>query len=78
MIGVVSSKLNALVVGAAKNDIPQNINFAIKASVAMAFMSTNGVEPTISSKATPIDQVDIAKSAESYTINIRCEFKGES
>ncbi len=38
VVGVVVSKLNALSVASATGDVPQNVNFAIKASVALAFL----------------------------------------
>jgi S1-C subfamily serine protease len=78
VVGVVVSKLNAGRINEQYGDIPQNINFAVKASVAMTFMNINGVESTVASKSTPIDQTEIAKTAQSFTINIRCELKGES
>jgi uncharacterized protein len=43
VVGIVVSKLNALRVASATGDIPQNINFAIKASVAFAFLDAQGV-----------------------------------
>ena len=78
VVGVVDSKLNAIKVSVEKNDIPQNINFAVKASVAISFMSTNGIESTTSTESKRIDPVEIAKTAQSFTINIRCEVKAES
>ena len=78
VIGVVVSKLNAGRINEQYGDIPQNINFAVKASIAMAFMSTHGIEPTITAKTTPIDPTEIARTAGSFTINVRCEVKGES
>ena len=45
LVGVVSSKLNALNVMLQKEgDIPQNVNFAIKASVAATFLQSNNVK----------------------------------
>ena len=45
VVGVVSAKLNALKVMVATNgDIAQNVNFAIKSSVAVSFLDANGVE----------------------------------
>src|SRR5262249_21876036 len=78
VVGVVVSKFNAGLYNERYGDIPQNINFAIKASIAMSFMSTNGIEPTVAHKGTLLDPVLIANNAQSYTIKIRCESKGES
>jgi len=43
VVGIVVAKLNALGIASATGDIPQNVNFAIKASVAAAFLDTQGV-----------------------------------
>lgn len=43
LIGVVSRKIDALVVAKATGDIPQNINFAIKSDVLKAFMDVNDI-----------------------------------
>lgn len=48
MVGVAVSKLNALkVMVAIKEKIPQNVNFAIKTSVASAFLENNGLHQQI-------------------------------
>ena len=43
VIGVVVSRLNALGVARATGTIPQNVNFAIKGSVARMFLEIHGV-----------------------------------
>jgi len=40
VVGVVTSKLDALQVARATNDIPENVGFAIKGSVAQSFLDT--------------------------------------
>ncbi len=44
VVGIVVSKLDALRVASLTGDVPQNVNFAIKASVVRAFLEANGVE----------------------------------
>jgi S1-C subfamily serine protease len=47
VVGVVTSKLNALrMMALTGGDIAQNVNFAIKSSVALAFLEANGVSGT--------------------------------
>src|SRR5262245_40478412 len=75
VVGVVIGKFNAGPFNEQYADIPQNINFAVKANVAMSFMSTSGLKPTVSSKSTLIDPTEIAKTAQEFTIKIRCEVK---
>ena len=43
MIGVVSSKLNAVKVAGLTGDIPQNVNFAILGNTLRAFQDAKGV-----------------------------------
>jgi S1-C subfamily serine protease len=43
VIGVVVGKLDALKVASVTGDIPQNVNFAIKAGVARSFLQASGV-----------------------------------
>jgi len=42
VVGVVASKLNVLRLATATNDVAQNVNFAIKASVLTNFLEANG------------------------------------
>ena len=44
VIGVVVSKLNAAQVAEKTGDIPQNVNFAVKGTEALAFLRANGVQ----------------------------------
>ena len=45
VVGVIVSKLDSLKYAAVTNDVPQNINFAIKANVALNVLETNSVTP---------------------------------
>jgi S1-C subfamily serine protease len=51
VVGVVFSKLDALRVARATEDIPQNINFAIKSSVAANFLDAGGLPMRAASPA---------------------------
>ncbi|MEO5350400.1 MAG: serine protease [Magnetococcus sp. YQC-3] len=44
VIGLVSSKLNAIKTAKITGDIPQNVNFAIKTSVVASFLDANAVK----------------------------------
>ena len=56
VVGVVVAKLNALKIASATGDIPQNVNFAIKASVAKAFLDAQR-------QPNPFDQFDVFPDA---------------
>jgi S1-C subfamily serine protease len=71
VIGIVESQLSGL---ADDNSIPQNVNFAIQASIVINFLSIKGVNPKIDTsterKLTPPDVADLAKQ---FTIQIYCD-----
>jgi S1-C subfamily serine protease len=72
VVGVVVSKLNALGVASVTGDIPQNVNFAIKASVATAFLDAQRVEHAESSEAGSLSTPDIAERAKSFVGKVLC------
>jgi hypothetical protein len=43
VISIVQGKLNAIKIATVLDDVPQNVNFAIKASVVANFLDTSGV-----------------------------------
>jgi TPR repeat protein len=72
VVGVVVAKLNALEVASATGDIPQNVNFAIKASVAAAFLDAQHVAHSESGGAGALSTPDIAERARSFTVQVIC------
>ena len=71
--GVVSAKLNALrVMVATKGDIPQNVNFAIKATIATNFPETRGVPVESGPLGAPLDPADVADKAKAISVFITC------
>jgi hypothetical protein len=53
-------------------DIPQNINFAVKASVAQTFLDTHSVEYLTSTSTTKLDAADIGEQAREFAVLIEC------
>jgi serine protease Do len=72
IVGVVVSKLDAQLVADAVGDIPQNVNFAIRAEVARVFLSQNGVEPIISELDLALPPEELADQASAFTYLINC------
>ena len=72
VVGVVVSKLNALSVATSTGDIPQNVNFAIKASVATSFLEAHNVGYRSASGGTKLDLPAIADVARRSTALIVC------
>jgi serine protease Do len=74
VVGVVSAKLNALNVMVATNgDIPQNVNFAIKGTLAASFLESNRVPLEQGGGAQVIPSADLADQAKLMSVLIRCE-----
>ena len=74
LVGVVSAKLNALKMMLATNgDIPQNVNFAIKASIVTSFMEANGVAYATGSATQAIPPADLADQAKAMSAFIECQ-----
>jgi S1-C subfamily serine protease len=72
VVGVVVSKLDALKLARATGDIPQNVNFAIKAEVARDFMAKHGVTSVAAPSAANLAPADVAERAQLYTALIEC------
>jgi serine protease Do len=72
VVGIVVAKLNALSIASATGDIPQNVNFAIKASVAAAFLDAQRVTHTESAGAAALSTPDLAERAKAFTIQVIC------
>ena len=71
-VGVVVSKLDAIAMAQATGDIPQNVNFAVSAGAARAFLDAEGAayETAPSEKARPPDEV--AAAAKRFTVLVEC------
>jgi S1-C subfamily serine protease len=74
LVGVVSAKLNALKLMLATNgDIPQNVNFAIKASIVTNFLDSNGVGYSTGGATQLMQPADLAEQAKAISVFIECE-----
>ena len=71
-VGVVVSKLDAITMARATGDIPQNVNFAVSAGAARAFLDSEGVayETAPSGEGHPPDEV--AAAARAFTVVVEC------
>ena len=73
VVGVVSAKLNALKLMLVTNgDIPQNVNFAIRASIVTSFMDANSVAYATGSATQPMQPADLADQAKAMSAFIEC------
>jgi serine protease Do len=73
VVAVVTSKLNAVRTAAATGDIPQNVNFAVKAQIALGFLETHRV-PTVAAPAErPLSSVELAEASRAMTVQLVCQ-----
>ena len=82
LVGIVTGKLDAALVARFTGDIPQNVNFALKAEVARTFLDSNGIAyhsaPSETSRGLfssdkQLSPADIGDVARPFTLRIECE-----
>ena len=76
VIGVITAKLDAMEMAKRTGDIPQNVNFAVKASVLEGFLQRNGVvyEKRVTDRRLSV--ADIAEEAKAASVRIECSSTG--
>jgi S1-C subfamily serine protease len=72
VVGVVQSKLDALLVSKQLGDIPQNINFAIRESVLRDFLDWVGERYAISLSLQTFSVSEIRDKAQEFTVLVEC------
>ncbi|NUQ21868.1 MAG: trypsin-like peptidase domain-containing protein, partial [Gemmatimonadaceae bacterium] len=72
VVGVVVTKLNAKVVAEETGDIPQNVNFAVKAAVARDFLRTQGVAYRSAQSAERHSNADVGEIGRQVTVLVEC------
>ena len=78
VVGVVVGKLDALKVASVTGDIPQNVNFAIKAGVVRSFLDASGVavarRDLLAEPAYPItlSPAAVGADAKAFTVLVEC------
>lgn len=73
VVGVVVSKLDAIKVAAAIDDVAQNVNFAIKTNVLTKFLDSHGVNYSKAGAGQSLQPSDLAERAKSISVLIRCD-----
>jgi S1-C subfamily serine protease len=72
VVGVVVTKLNAKLVADETGDIPQNVNFAVKAFVARDFLKSQGVAYRTAPSATRRSNADVGDIGRQVTVLVEC------
>jgi hypothetical protein len=73
LVGIVTAKLNATNVARFTGDIPQNVNFAIKAEVARTFLDSKGIAYRTARSEQQLSPADVRDIARPSTVHIRCQ-----
>jgi S1-C subfamily serine protease len=72
LAGIVTSKLDALKIAEANGDVPQNVNFALKASIVASFLESHEVSYTAGTKTAPLKPEELAAQAKSMSVLVLC------
>jgi hypothetical protein len=72
LVGIVTSKLNASLVGRITGDIPQNVNFALKAEVARTFLDSKGIVYRTALSKERLSPADVGDVGRPFTVNTAC------
>jgi tetratricopeptide (TPR) repeat protein len=73
LVGIVTAKLNALRMARFTGDIPENVNFAIKAEVARTFLDSKHIVYQTARSDQQLSPADIGDTGRPFTVHIECE-----
>ncbi|TNB49534.1 trypsin-like peptidase domain-containing protein [Martelella lutilitoris] len=72
VVGVVVSKMNGLTVAELTGDLPQNVNFAVRGSIARIFAEANNISTSLSGETTTLSPEALAEQLSRATVLIEC------
>jgi S1-C subfamily serine protease len=72
LIGIVTAKLNAVSVARVTGDIPQNVNFALKAQLAREFLDSKLISYKTEKSTARLAPADVGDVARPFTVYIVC------
>ncbi len=72
VVGVVTAKLNAVRLSKITGDIPQNVNFALKANLLRTFLDLNNINYGTAQSEKTMGAADIVDQARRYTALVEC------
>ncbi len=72
VVGIVVSKADAMEFAKLTGDIPENIAFAIKSSIARDFLDAEGIDYAMASSDTREDIADLVVRARPYVSLLLC------
>jgi S1-C subfamily serine protease len=72
VIGIVYSKLNAILLARYTGDIPQNVNFAIKLRPLEHFLNAHNVDYVTRKSSKTLKTEDLVERARDFTVRVEC------
>ena len=72
LLGIVQSKLDVMKAASVTGDIAQNVNFAIRASLALSFLGANGIEPAFERRRPALAADEVMERAQKVTVQVLC------
>jgi Trypsin-like peptidase domain len=73
LVGIVTAKLDAAGVARLTGDIPQNVNFALKAELARTFLDSKGISYRAARSDQQLSSADVGDIARPFTVHIECQ-----
>jgi len=73
LVGIVTSKLNALKIASLTGDVPQNVNFGLKTGPLELFLSTHGIPKSTANGNEELKMTRIGEILSNSTAKITCE-----
>jgi S1-C subfamily serine protease len=72
VVGVIASKLDVIRLAQITDDVAQNVNFAIKASLAQSFLESHGLNPPSEASKRRLEAVNVAEQTKQFTVQVTC------
>ena len=72
VVGVAAGKLNAIAAAELTGDLPQNVNFAIKAALVRSFLDIHAVDYQRLPSETKLEPEQLAERARQFTVAVHC------
>ena len=72
LVGVIEGKLDALKVARVTRDIPQNVNFATRASTLADFLKANRIAYEVATSSAALPNTQLAVQAEMASVQLEC------
>jgi trypsin-like peptidase len=76
VIGVITAKLDALAIAKRTGDVPQNVNFAVRAEVLETFLQAHKIPYDVAVMDSQLAVADVAEAAKQASVRIECTPSG--